>query len=52
MHSKCSEVTVSEQKYLTLKNRILKYFCPLCEKDLRDIPELKQLIAQLLLEVN
>lgn len=48
-YSKCSGLTAGEQK---LKNHTLKYFCPSCEKGLRDISELKQLINRLLADVN
>jgi hypothetical protein len=51
-HNKSSGLTVSEIKCLTLKNRSLKFFCEACNNGLRDIPELKLLINQLLAEVN
>lgn len=35
-----------------LKSLFEILFCPSCEKGLRDIPELKQLITQLLVDVN
>lgn len=51
-HNKCSGLTASEIKCLTLKNRSLKFFCEACNNGLRDIPELKLLINRLLTEVN
>lgn len=51
-HSKCSGLAAGELKCITLKNLTLKYFCPSCEKGLRNIPELKQLINRLLADVN
>lgn len=51
-HGKCSRLTASEQKFLFIKTRTLKYFSSSCEKGLRDIPELKQWINQLLTDVN
>lgn len=51
-HAKCSGLSASEIKCLSLKNRNLKFFCESCNKGLRDIPELKALINRLLVEVN
>lgn len=52
IYNKCSGLSVNEIKCLSLKNRGLKYFCEPCNNGLRDIPELKQLINRLLIEVN
>lgn len=43
VHNKCSGLTGSELKYLTLKNRNLKYFCNTCSNGLCKIIELKVL---------
>lgn len=52
VHNKCSGLTASELKCLTLKNRNLKYFCDSCSNGVREIPELKMLIQRLLTEVS
>jgi len=52
VHNKCSGLTASELKCLSLKNRNLKYFCDACSNGLREIPELKLLINRLLAEVS
>lgn len=52
VHNKCSGLTASELKCLTLKNRNLKYFCDACSNGLREIPELKLSINRLLAEFS
>ncbi|CAI6358063.1 unnamed protein product [Macrosiphum euphorbiae] len=51
-HTKCTGLSPSELKCLSLKTRNLKYFYESCNNGLRDIPELKMLINRLLSEVN
>ncbi|KAL4126168.1 hypothetical protein QTP88_010394 [Uroleucon formosanum] len=51
-HTKCTGLSPSKLKCLSLKTRNLKYFCESCNNGLRDIPELKMLINRLLSEVN
>ncbi|CAI6353570.1 unnamed protein product [Macrosiphum euphorbiae] len=52
VHNKCSGLTTSEIKCVSLKNRTLKYFCTGCENGLKDLPQLKLLIKKLLVEVE
>ncbi|KAL4104572.1 hypothetical protein QTP88_019867 [Uroleucon formosanum] len=52
VHKKCSGLTTSEIKCVSLKKRILKYFCAGCENYLKDLPLLKLLIKKLLVEVE
>jgi hypothetical protein len=52
VHSKCSGLSATELKCLTMKSRKLKYFCDSCEKGLSELPELKILISSLLVEVE
>lgn len=33
VHGKCSKLSIEEMKCLSSKNRILKFFCILCEPD-------------------
>jgi len=51
-HSKCSKLTATELKCISLKNRCLKFFCDACDQGLKEIPELKTLIKKLLVEVE
>jgi hypothetical protein len=52
VHHKCTGLSASEIKCLSLKNRKLKYFCDSCEKGLSELPDLKKLISALLVEVE
>ncbi|KAL4118938.1 hypothetical protein QTP88_011816 [Uroleucon formosanum] len=52
VHEKCSGLTTSEIKCVSLKKRILKYFCAGCENGLKDLPQLKLLMKKLLVEVE
>lgn len=47
VYNKCSGLSASELKCLTLKNRTLKYFYDPCSNRLRETPELKLLINRL-----
>ncbi|CAI6348838.1 unnamed protein product [Macrosiphum euphorbiae] len=51
-HTKCTGLSSTEIKCLSLKNRSLKYFCSTCEQGLKELPELKLLIKKLLVEVE
>lgn len=51
-HSKCTGLSVTEVKCLSLKNRSLKYVCDSCDQGLKELPELKILIKKLLVEVE
>ncbi|CAI6360305.1 unnamed protein product [Macrosiphum euphorbiae] len=51
-HSKCTGLSATEVKCLSLKNRSLKYFCDSCDQGLKELPELKLLIKKLLVEVE
>ncbi|KAL4107337.1 hypothetical protein QTP88_017699 [Uroleucon formosanum] len=51
-HTKCTGLSNTEIKCLSLKNRSLKYFCSTCEQGLKELPELKLLIKKLLVEVE
>jgi len=51
-HSKCTGLSSTEVKCLSLKNRSLKYFCNGCDLGLKELPDLKLLIKKLLVEVE
>ncbi|KAF0701796.1 MI domain-containing protein, partial [Aphis craccivora] len=51
-HSKCSKLTATELKCISLKNQCLKFFCDFCDQGLKEITELKTLIKKLLVEVE
>uniref|UniRef100_A0A2S2NXZ2 Zinc finger PHD-type domain-containing protein n=1 Tax=Schizaphis graminum TaxID=13262 RepID=A0A2S2NXZ2_SCHGA len=51
-HTKCAGLSITEIKCLSLKNRLLKFFCSTCEQGLKELPELKLLIKKLLVEVE
>jgi len=51
-HTKCTGLTNTEVKCVSLKNRSLKYFCSTCEQGLKELPELKLLIKHLLVVVE
>lgn len=46
VHDKCSKLSMEELKYLSSRNRILKFFCESCELDSSSIIELGQLNLQ------
>lgn len=52
VHSKCTGLSATEVKCLSLKNRSLKYFCDSCDQSIKELPELKLLIKKLLVEVE
>jgi hypothetical protein len=52
IHPKCSGPSASELKCLGLKNTLLKFFCTIYDKDLKELPELKSLLNKLLIEVD
>lgn len=41
VRSKCSGLTATEIKYLTIKNKSLKYFCSACEQGIKESSDLK-----------
>jgi hypothetical protein len=51
-HAKCSKLSATELKCISLKNRCLKFFCDACDQGLKEIPELKTLLKKLLMEVE
>lgn len=51
-HTKCTGLSSTEIKCLALKNRNLKYFCISCDKGLKELPDLKQLIKMLITDVE
>lgn len=47
IHSACSELSPTEQRCMTLKNRTLKYLCQPCQGGLQMVPLLKAKIDEL-----
>lgn len=50
--NKCSRLSATYAKRLTMKNRNLKYFCASFLKGLSELTDLKKLISFLCMEIN
>lgn len=46
VHGKCSKLSIEEMKCLSSKNRILKFFCVLCEPDSNRSVEIERFNVQ------
>jgi len=51
-HNKCTGLSVTEIKCLSLKNKDLIYFCISCDRGLKVLPDLKLLLKKFLTEVE